>query len=64
MLITDKLHIPVWGTFITTPVINKESASVNIRVDVEMIILKLNRVEYILTFMMRIIKSSHSEHSF
>ena len=35
MLITDKLHIPVWGTFITTPVINKESASVNIRVDVE-----------------------------
>ncbi len=31
----------------------------------KMIILKLNRVEYILTFMMRIIKkSSHSEHSF
>ena len=35
MLITDKLHIPVWGTFITTPVVSKESASVNIKVDVK-----------------------------
>ena len=25
---TDKLHIPVWGTFITTPNVSKESATI------------------------------------
>ncbi|TYA84432.1 glycoside hydrolase family 2 TIM barrel-domain containing protein [Seonamhaeicola marinus] len=35
-LITDKkLHIPVWGTFVTTPKVSKEKAKVNIQVSVK-----------------------------
>lgn len=35
-LITDKkLHIPVWGTFVTTPEVSKEKAKVLIQVSVE-----------------------------
>lgn len=35
-LITNKkLHIPVWGTFITTPKVTKEKATVNIQVTIE-----------------------------
>ena len=32
---TDNLHIPVWGTFVTTPVITKNSAEVHIEVSVK-----------------------------
>lgn len=35
LLITDKLHIPVWGTFITTPDVSKERAAVVLRIDVQ-----------------------------
>ncbi|OEK08289.1 threonine synthase [Flavivirga aquatica] len=35
VLITDKLHIPVWGTFITTPKVSNESASVEIKVSLK-----------------------------
>lgn len=31
LLITDDIHIPVWGVHITTPVIKKEYAKINIR---------------------------------
>lgn len=34
MLIVDKLHIPVWGTFVTTPKVSKNNASINIQVEV------------------------------
>ncbi|MFI3285033.1 MAG: glycoside hydrolase family 2 TIM barrel-domain containing protein [Rikenellaceae bacterium] len=33
MLVVDKLHIPVWGTFITTPYVSKERALVNLDVE-------------------------------
>lgn len=33
ILITDKLHIPVWGTFVTTPQVSKDSASVEIQIE-------------------------------
>ncbi len=35
LLIVDKLHIPVWGTFITTPKVAKEKATVNVQVEVK-----------------------------
>ncbi|RMH12551.1 MAG: glycoside hydrolase family 2 protein [Gammaproteobacteria bacterium] len=35
LLITDRLHIPVWGIFITTPRITDEYAEVEIRVEVK-----------------------------
>ncbi len=35
MLTTDKLHIPVWGTYITTPAISKQSATVSIETKIE-----------------------------
>lgn len=31
---TDKVHIPTWGTFVTTPVVTKEYASVSLSMDV------------------------------
>ena len=31
---TDKLHVPQWGTFVTTPEIGEESATVNIKTTV------------------------------
>ena len=33
MLVSDKLHIPVWGTFVTTPKVSKSSAQVNTQVE-------------------------------
>ncbi|MFI3332603.1 MAG: glycoside hydrolase family 2 TIM barrel-domain containing protein [Rikenellaceae bacterium] len=33
--IVDKLHIPIWGTFVTTPQVSKESATIEIKVDVK-----------------------------
>lgn len=33
LLIVDKLHIPVWGTFITTPEVSSEKALIELQVD-------------------------------
>lgn len=35
LITVDKLHIPVWGTFVTTPNITKDKADVNIQVKVK-----------------------------
>ena len=35
LVVTDKLHIPVWGTFVTTPVVRKGFAEVNNQVTVK-----------------------------
>ena len=34
MVVTDKLHVAKWGTYVTTPKVTKESASVNIKTEV------------------------------
>ncbi|MFI3331773.1 MAG: glycoside hydrolase family 2 TIM barrel-domain containing protein [Rikenellaceae bacterium] len=34
MLVVDKLHIPVWGTYVTTPEVSTERALVNLAVEV------------------------------
>lgn len=34
LIMVDKLHIPIWGTFVTTPEISKNEATVNIAVKV------------------------------
>lgn len=31
---TSKVHIPMWGTYVTTPKVSKEYASVNLRIDI------------------------------
>ncbi|WP_298536835.1 glycoside hydrolase family 2 TIM barrel-domain containing protein [uncultured Algibacter sp.] len=35
LITLNKVHIPVWGTFITTPKVSKESATVQLNIDVE-----------------------------
>lgn len=35
LIVTDKLHVPVWGTFVSTPDVSAEEATVNIDVTVE-----------------------------
>ena len=35
VIITDDVHIPVWGTYVTTPVVRQDFAKVNIRTRVE-----------------------------
>ncbi len=35
LITTDKLHIPVWGVFVTTPSVTKESATVDLKIDLE-----------------------------
>ncbi len=35
LITVNKLHIPIWGTYITTPEVSEESASVEIEVNVE-----------------------------
>jgi beta-galactosidase len=32
VIVTNKIHVPVWGTYITTPVVNDDFASVQIQV--------------------------------
>ncbi len=32
---TDKVHIPVWGTYITTPIVSPEYASVNLNINIQ-----------------------------
>ena len=34
LIITDKLHVPIWGTYVTTPKVSKESAEVKIMTEV------------------------------
>lgn len=34
LIATDRVHIPTWGTYVTTPVITPEYASVNLRMDI------------------------------
>ena len=34
MIVTDRLHIPVWGTFVTTPVVTDKYAKVNNQITV------------------------------
>lgn len=31
VVVTNKIHIPVWGTYVTTPVVKKEFAQVNLK---------------------------------
>ncbi|RPD99113.1 glycoside hydrolase family 2 protein [Aureibaculum marinum] len=35
LITTNKLHIPIWGTFVTTPEITKEVAKINIEITVK-----------------------------
>ncbi|PWG81846.1 beta-galactosidase GalB [Pararcticibacter amylolyticus] len=35
LFVTEDVYIPVWGTYVTTPVINKEFAKVNLKTRVE-----------------------------
>jgi len=35
LIVTDKLHVPVWGTFVSTPEVSAEEATVNIDIAVE-----------------------------
>jgi len=35
VVVTDKIHVPVWGTYITTPFVSKEYASVNLKTEIE-----------------------------
>ena len=35
LITTEKLHIPIWGTFITTPHVSKQEATINIKVEVK-----------------------------
>ncbi len=35
LLIADKLHIPVWGTFITTPVATAKKAEINLEIEIK-----------------------------
>jgi len=35
LIVTDEVHIPVWGTYITTPFVSKEYASINLKTEIE-----------------------------
>ena len=35
VITTNKIHIPIWGTYITTPYVSKEYASVNLKTTIE-----------------------------
>lgn len=35
LISTDKLHIPIWGTYVTTPEISKEQATVNSEIKIK-----------------------------
>ena len=35
LITVDKLHIPIWGSFVTTPVITKDKATTNIQLTIE-----------------------------
>lgn len=35
LIVTGKIHVPVWGTYITTPFVSEEFASVNLKTTIE-----------------------------
>lgn len=35
VIVTDKVHVPVWGTYITTPFVSKEFASVKLKTEIK-----------------------------
>lgn len=35
LIVTDEVHVPVWGTYITTPHVSKEFASVRLQTNIE-----------------------------
>lgn len=35
LLVTEQVHVPVWGTYITTPFVSKEYASVKLKTEIE-----------------------------
>lgn len=35
VIATDKIHVPVWGTYVTTPFVSDEYASVNLKTTIE-----------------------------
>ena len=35
LIVTNKTHIPIWGTYVTTPVVEKNFARVNVKTQVE-----------------------------
>jgi beta-galactosidase len=35
LIVTSKIHVPVWGTYITTPFVSEEFASVNLKTTLE-----------------------------
>ncbi|MBB4038043.1 beta-galactosidase [Dysgonomonas hofstadii] len=35
VIVTKDIHVPVWGTYITTPFVSKEYASVNLKTEIE-----------------------------
>lgn len=35
LVVTDEVHVPVWGTYITTPFVSEEYASVKLRTEIE-----------------------------
>ncbi|MDD3037419.1 DUF4982 domain-containing protein [Bacteroides sp.] len=35
LIVTEKIHIPVWGTFITTPHVSKEFAAIHLQTKIE-----------------------------
>lgn len=35
VIVTNEVHVPIWGTYITTPFVSKEYASVNLKTQIE-----------------------------
>ncbi len=35
LIVADKIHVPVWGTYVTTPFVTAESATVSLKTDIE-----------------------------
>lgn len=35
VIVTKDIHVPIWGTYITTPFVSKEYASVNLKTEIE-----------------------------
>ncbi len=37
VIVTDEIHIPVWGTYITTPFVSKEYASIRLKTEIRQV---------------------------
>lgn len=35
IVVTDEVHVPIWGTYLTTPFVSEEYASVNLKTEIE-----------------------------